>query len=1150
MHQNQFHLLKTRRFLPLFITQFLGAFNDNLFKNALVILITFVTAEKAGMNSQIMVTAAAGIFILPFFLFSATAGQLADKHEKSRLVRIIKFVEIVLMILAGVGFYLESVFLLMLVLFMMGAQSTFFGPIKYGILPEHLGEDELIGGNALIEAGTFLSILTGTILGGVLILAPGGIGAVTALVIFFSVLGFAASFYIPKTRPQAPELRIRYNILTETWAILKFAGKNRSVFLSILGISWFWLVGATFLSQFPTFGKFTLGGDEYMVTLFLTVFSIGIGLGSLVCDKLLKGEVDATFVPLGALGMTVFTVDLFFASGGAPVPVSGETLSLARFLGSFAGLRILADLLFISFAGGLFIVPLYAILQSRSEESHRSRSIAANNVMNALFMVVSALGTSAMLAFHFTVPQVFLVVAVLNALVAVYVCRLLPDALVRSFLRWLLNLLYGVEVKGLENYRKAGNRVMIIANHTSFLDALLFATYIPERLTYAVNTQIASKWVFKPFLALADFFALDPTNPLGTRSLIECIRQDKKVVIFPEGRLTTTGSLMKIYEGPGMIADKSGAQVLPVSIEGARYTPFTRLKGKLRIRLFPKITMTINEPRAFQLPDEVKGRRRRRLAGAQLYDLMTGTLFECANYRQTMFDGLIQARNTHGGGHLIAEDIERHPMSYRNLITRCFILGRQLARSTCKGENTGLLLPNAVSTVVAFFGLHAYGRVPAMLNFSAGRQNLVSACRTAQIKTVFTSRRFIEAAKLENAVAGLEEIGVRITALEDLRKDIGFLDKVAGFLAGLAPAAAYRRNCPDENPDSPAVILFTSGSEGTPKGVVLSHTNIQANLAQLRCCIDFSPTDIVFNAMPLFHSFGLTGGGMLPLLSGIRTFFYPSPLHYRIVPELVYDTNATLMFGTDTFLTGYARYANPYDFYNVRYAFAGAEKLKTETVKLWSEKFGVRLFEGYGATETSPGISINTPMHNRPGTVGRLLPGMDFRLESVPGIDEGGRLIVSGPNIMLGYLKADNPGVLQPPEGGWYDTGDIVAIDDDGYLSIKGRAKRFAKIGGEMVSLTAVESDIEKIWPEHQHAVVALPDEKKGEQLVLVTDCPDAARDKIVAHARERGLAELSLPKKIVKVDRLPLLGTGKVDYPGALRLAAEHLGLADGAVG
>ncbi len=1143
MHENQFHLLKTRRFLPLFITQFLGAFNDNLFKNALVILITFVTAEKAGMNSQIMVTAAAGIFILPFFLFSATAGQLADKHEKSRLVRIIKFVEIVLMILAAVGFFMESVFLLMGVLFMMGAQSTFFGPIKYGILPEHLKEDELIGGNALIEAGTFLSILTGTILGGVLILRPGGIGIVSMLVILFSALGFWASFFIPKTRPQAPNLTVGYNIATETLKIMKFAAGDRRVFLSILGISWFWLIGATFLSQFPTFGKFTLGGDEYLVTLFLTVFSVGIGFGSLICDKLLKGQVDATFVPLGALGMTLFTVDLFYASGAHLPPPANEFLSLAEFLGTLAGWRILFDLLLIAFAGGLFIVPLYAILQSASEESHRSRSIAANNVMNALFMVVSALGTSAMLALDFTVPQVFLVVAILNALVAVYVCRLLPDALLRSVFRWLLNTLYGVEVKGLENFRKAGSRVMIVANHTSFLDALLFAAFIPERLTYAVNTHIANKWVFKPFLSLADFFALDPTNPLATRSLIECIRQDKKVVIFPEGRLTTTGSLMKIYEGPGMIADKSQALVLPVSIEGARYTPFTRLKGKLRIRLFPKITMTFREPRTFEMPRDVKGRRRRRLAGTALYDMMVETLFESRDHHRTLFSGLIDACHTHGPGHIIAEDIERNPLSYRQFLTRCFVLARAFFRQTAPGENVGLLLPNAVSAVVAFFGLHAAGRVPAMLNFSAGRLNLVSACETAKVKTVFTSHRFVEMAKLTDAVSGMREAGVRVVALEDLKKEIGLLDRALGFLSALLPEAAYRRRLGEPDPDQPAVILFTSGSEGAPKGVVLSHANLQANIAQLNCCIDFSPRDIVFNAMPIFHSFGLTGGTLLPLLSGIRTFFYPSPLHYRIVPELVYDTNASILFGTDTFLTGYARYANAYDFYNVRYAFAGAEKLKDETVKLWSEKFGVRLFEGYGATETAPGITINTPMHNRPGTVGRLLPGIHHRLEAVPGIEEGGRLFVSGPNIMLGYMKADKPGVLEPPEEGWYDTGDIVTLDDDGYVTIRGRAKRFAKIGGEMVSLAAVEANMAAIWPEHHHAVVALPDEKKGEQLVLVTDCPDATREKIVLHARQQGLAELSLPKKIVLTDTLPLLGTGKLDYPGVTSLAKKELG-------
>jgi acyl-[acyl-carrier-protein]-phospholipid O-acyltransferase/long-chain-fatty-acid--[acyl-carrier-protein] ligase len=340
--------------------------------------------------------------------------------------------------------------------------------------------------------------------------------------------------------------------------------------------------------------------------------------------------------------------------------------------------------------------------------------------------------------------------------------------------------------------------------------------------------------------------------------------------------------------------------------------------------------------------------------------------------------------------------------------------------------------------------------------------------------------------------------------------------------------------------DTPAVVLYTSGSEGTPKGVALSHANILANCSQLASRVDFGPRDKVLNVLPMFHSFGLTGGTLLPILNGIKTFYYPSPLHYRIVPELIYDTNSTIMFGTDTFLSAYARFANPYDMNSIRYIFAGAEKLKDETRRVYADKYGVRVLEGYGATETSPVISINTPMHNRTGTVGRLLPGLQHKLEAVPGITEGGALHVKGPNVMLGYFKADRPGVIQPPEDGWYDTGDIVAVDEDGFVAIKGRTKRFAKIGGEMVSLTAVEASVARLWPDQKHAVVNIPDAKKGEQIVLLTEYKDASRDELVRHLRAEKMTELAVPRRIMIVPVLPLLGTGKADYQKAKKMAAE----------
>ncbi|QPJ61491.1 MAG: acyl-[ACP]--phospholipid O-acyltransferase [Candidatus Nitronauta litoralis] len=1133
MAESQYRLFKTRRFTPLFLTQFLGAFNDNLFKNALVILITYQAAEKAGYNPQILVTAAAGIFIFPFFLFSATAGQLADRYDKASLIRIIKLVEIFLMVGASIGFIWGNIWFLLTILFLMGTQSSFFGPLKYAILPHHLEDSELIGGNALIEAGTFISILTGTILGALLIRADGGVTWVSSFIISVSLAGWAASLKIPSTTPAVPNLTIEPNIFKQTWVMMKESHQKQDIFLSIMGISWFWLIGATFLSQFPNYAKFIIGGNEQVVTLFLTLFSVGIGVGSLFCNRLLKGQVSATFAPIGALGMTIFMVDLFFASQAEFIKPATGFIGASEFLSTFPAWRILFDLFAISACGGIYIVPLYAILQARSEVTHRARTIAANNIMNALFMVVAAIATVIMLAQGFSVPQVFLVAATMNAFVAVYICKLLPHALIQSLARSVLFFLYRVEVKGLHHYEEAGDRRVIIANHLSFLDVLLIAAWIPDKLTFAINTHIAKLWWIKPFLSLAETLSLDPTNPLATRTLIDRVKKGHRLVIFPEGRLTVTGSLMKVYEGPGMIADKSDANLVPVRLEGAQFTPFTRLRGKVRVRWFPRITVTFLPPVKFNLPDEIKGRKRRRLAGEHLYTLMTDMLFQSGPYRQTLYQALLDAKTMQGSGHTVVEDQDFQPLTYFKLLVRSSVLGKVFANNSEPGERVGLLLPNSLGLLISFFGLQAYGRVPAMLNFSTGARNVAIACKTACIKTVYTSRRFIQMGKLETMVEAIEKEGVTLCYLEDLRPTISLWQKLSGVFNAIFAETFYQNRVKGRNPDDPAVVLFTSGSEGTPKGVVLSHANILANRLQVGAILDFGPTDVMLNVLPMFHSFGLTVGTLLPILSGIRTFLYPTPLHYRIIPEVGYNINATILLGTDTFLSGYAKFANPYDFYNLRYVFAGAEKLKEETRQTWQTKFGIRILEGYGATETAPVLALNTPMHHLPGSVGRLVPGMQHRIEPVTGIDEGGKLWVSGPNVMSGYLRAEKPGILEPPEDKWYDTGDIVTLDDTGFITIKGRAKRFAKVGGEMVSLTAVETFIADLWPGAHHAVVSLPDPKKGEQLVLVTDYQEASRDAIQRYAKDQGIGEINLPKAIKVVDTVPVLGTGKTDYVG-----------------
>lgn len=715
--------------------------------------------------------------------------------------------------------------------------------------------------------------------------------------------------------------------------------------------------------------------------------------------------------------------------------------------------------------------------------------------------------------------------------------------MLKKILRGLLILLYRVEISGFDNYQAAGKRVLIIANHTSFLDPLLLWVFLPDDITFAINTHISQRWWLKPFLGLSRVFPMDPTQPLSLKNLVHHLNDDIRTVIFPEGRITVTGSLMKIYNGPGMVADKSKAAVLPVRIDGTQYTHFSKLHSIVRLRLFPKITIHILPPTRICAPKNMRGKIRRQYCGRVLADIMTRMIFSTGPYRRTIFAGLLEARKIHGGRHTVAEDLERIPLAYNSLITRTVAIGNALKPISEIGENIGIFLPNSTKTLCVVLGLQFHGRVPAMLNYSMGAAGMISACQTAQVKTVLTSRRFIELGKLTDEAEHLAG-QAKLVYLEDIAEQISALDK---FIALLQSKTANYWYPPSRySPDSPAVVLFTSGSEGTPKGVVLSHANILANHKQIEACINFNPRDRVLNFLPMFHSFGFTVGTLLPVLSGMTTFFYPTPLHYSIIPEIAYEVNATIMFGTNTFLAAYGKKAHPYDFYNMRYVVAGAEKLQEGTRALWADKFGIRILEGYGATETAPVASVNTPMEFKAGTVGRLVPAMAYQLEHIEGIPDAGRLHVSGPNIMLGYLLADNPGVLVPTESiygkGWYDTGDIVHVDNEGFISIRGRSKRFAKVGGEMISLAVVETNAVKAWPEAHHAAISLPDAKKGEQIILVTTRKQATLTELAAASA--GNAAISLPKKILIVDAIPVLATGKTNYPAVTELVNKILNL------
>jgi acyl-[acyl-carrier-protein]-phospholipid O-acyltransferase/long-chain-fatty-acid--[acyl-carrier-protein] ligase len=543
-------------------------------------------------------------------------------------------------------------------------------------------------------------------------------------------------------------------------------------------------------------------------------------------------------------------------------------------------------------------------------------------------------------------------------------------------------------------------------------------------------------------------------------------------------------------------------------------------------------TMNVLPPLRIELDPALHGHARRKAAGREMQRLLLRLFYSTYDFRRPIVSALAEAARRYGTRRPVLEDINREPLTWRRIFTRAMVLAPLLAKNTRRGEHVGVLLPNSNANVLVFLALQLTGRVPAMLNFTAGPQAILRACDTAAVRTVYTARKFAENAQLQ---AVMEELAksLDVVYLEDLRTQVSAFGKLLGLLRSFFPVLQHRL-WGGAKPDDPAVVLFTSGSEGSPKGVVLSHANLLSNYAQVRCLIDFRPDDVLFACLPMFHSFGLNGGFLMPLLGGAKVFLYPTPLHYRIIPELIYEMGATILFGTSTFFKGYARYAHPYDLFTLRYTVAGAERLRPETRTQWMEKFGIRILEGYGVTEASPVIAVNTPIAHKAGSVGQILPGMEYYLEPVPGIGEGGRLIVRGPNVMVGYLLPGADGIRPPSTDrgpGWYDTGDIAFVDDEGFIHIRGRARRFAKIGGEMVSLAAVEELALQTWPEYNHAAVAIADEKKGEKIILVSDCPEASRRGIQEKARELRYSELCIPRKVFRAEKLPLLASGKTDY-------------------
>lgn len=682
--------------------------------------------------------------------------------------------------------------------------------------------------------------------------------------------------------------------------------------------------------------------------------------------------------------------------------------------------------------------------------------------------------------------------------------------------------------------KKLPKKGVYVVNHVSYLDPILLFAFLPGNPVFALNGHLYRRHWISFLMQRADVIRFNPIEPSDIKKLIAKVEEGRLVVIFAEGRITENGGLMKIYEAPGLVADKSKAPIIPVWIDGPQYGYFSKTKGKLPHRPLPKMRIYVGKPRSFKLKDEL--RRQRDHISNEVYMILREMCFDI-NYDKniSLFAQLMKTAKVYSRTGFfskrprVIEDINRKQKSYKDIIVASFALGRSFKKFTARDENVGVLLPNAIATVCTFFGLSAFQRTPVMINFSVGSKNMISMCKTALVKTVLTSKAFIIKAKMENVIDDMKAAGYQVVYLEDLAKKMSLWTKICALISYKVKYIPHR-----QGGNKKAVILFTSGSEGAPKGVVLSHANIIANIKQMSAIQTINFKDLLFNALPMFHSFGLTVGTLFPLFEGSKLFLYPSPLHYRIVAELVYELGATLMLGTDTFLRGYAKIAHPYDFHNIRLMYSGGEAAKPDTRSMWMEHSGVRMMEAYGSTECSPVMTANNGIFNKFGSIGKLLPGMKFKIEPVDGISGGGELCVKGPNVMLGYYMPDKPGVLVPPANGWYHTGDVVDMDEIGFFTIKDRIKRFAKIGGEMVSLNAVHDMVieatKDMGADFSYGVVAIPHESKGEQIVLVTNNEQVTSSLLHDYVKANGMSELYLPRVILYHEKLPVFATGKAD--------------------
>lgn len=1118
-------LLKSGGFQAFLWTQFLGAFNDNIFK--IVVSMLAVSAASGSGSGHLSLVGA--VFILPFFLFSGYAGHVADVFNKRAVLIVTKSFEVVAM---GLGFFAllsGRIDFLLGVLFLMALHSTFFSPAKYGILPEMLPDKNLSRANGLLEMTTFMAIILGTSLGSVMIASwkarPDLVGLVLVTV---AVVGTTASFGISRVPPSGARKPFRLN----PWAeIAEGVGRlygDKTLWLTVIGISYFWFLGALLQMDIILFGKEIMGLDDLRIGILVTFLAVGIGVGSLLAGRLSGDKVEMGLVPLGSIGMGVFALWLAFSSH------------------SYA--HVATALTLLGVTGGFFIVPLNALLQQRSGQQERGQLIATNNFMNTMGIL---LASGALWLFRdllqFGPDRIILILGLFTLAATVYILSILPDFLIRFSLWMLTHTIYRIRLVGQEHVPFRGP-ALLVCNHMSHVDGLLIGACVQRFIRFMIYRPIyelkALNWLFRLMNAI-------PVSGRNRKDILESLerareelRQGHVVCIFAEGAISRTGNLLLFKRGFEKIVEGLDVPVIPVHLD--------RLWGSIfsfkERRFFWKWPQQIPYPVTVSFGKPLS-------SGVKAWEVRQAVMelgSEAVRHRRTLRDCLhlrfIEAAKRRWFAFCMA-DSSGKALTYGKALIGSLVLARRVRRHWPGERMIGLILPPSAAGALANIAVLLAGKVPVNLNFTAGREAMALAVEQCGTKTILTSRIFLAKAKVEEMKG--------MVFLEDVLKGMSLLEKGwAALQAFLLPTrllqAIHRRG---GGPDALATVIFSSGSTGVPKGVMLSHHNVLSNVEALAQIFEVTSADRLMGVLPFFHSFGFTGTLWFPLLSGFGAVYHPNPLDAKTIGEMVSKYRATILISTPTFYAAYLRKCAAEEFASLRLAITGAEKLRESLSQAFREKYGRDLLEGYGCTELAPVVSANLPnvehgtehqTGRKPGTVGHPIPCVAVKVVDrdtgallPPG--QEGLLLVKGPNRMLGYLGQPDK-TAEVLRDGWYVTGDIAALDDDGFITITDRLSRFSKIGGEMVPHLKVEEAINQFLGDASCVVTALPDEQKGERLVVLYTSKDIVPGELWNKLSQTDLPKLWIPKRdsVYCVEAIPTLGTGKVDLRKVKTMALE----------